>query len=492
MIARQRGRLLLTGAVALAAGCGPAVPVGGLAPVGIPDEMPGLLPEEPLAFPAFEEFRLANGLEVIHVPHAVQPITNLTLYLRVGGADDPVERAGRTAMAADLLDKGTTTRTAEQISEAIEGVGGSLRAGADADFLTVSATVLADDLPLAFDLVADVARRPSFPATELELVRQRTLSGLRAQLGQPGEIARRRFVEAVYGMGHPYGTSPTPASVEAVTRQELVELHARAFRPDAAVLVVAGAVDAAQARALAERHFGDWQPGAAPRAALPAPADRGPTRIALVHRPGSVQATLRIGHIGIRPEEPDFFPLQVMNRVLGGGFTSRLMQTLRDERGWTYGAGSAFTLPREVGVFSATTEVRTAVADSAVAEILAQLRVLRDEPMDPAEMQSAVSFLVGSFPLTVETAGQIAGQIARARLVGRPLEHITEYRERIQTVTPEEVTRAARRHVDPDRTVVVVVGDAVELLPRLRAIAPVQLYDVEGAPLEPAALGAGP
>jgi zinc protease len=210
-----------------------------------------------------------------------------------------------------------------------------------------------------------------------------------------------------------------------------------------------------------------------------------------VHRPGSVQATLRIGHLGIRPDEPDFFPLQVMNRVLGGGFTSRLMQ-----RSATSGVDLRRRLglhaAREVGVFSATTEVRTAVADSAVAEILAQLRVLRDEPMDPAEMQSAVSYLVGSFPLTVETAGQIAGQIARARLVGRPLEHITEYRERIQTVTPEEVTRAARRHVDPDRTVVVVVGDAAQLLPRLRAIAPVQLYDVEGAPLEPAALGAGP
>jgi hypothetical protein len=171
--------------------------------------MPGLLPEEPLAFPVFEEFRLANGLQVIHVQHAVQPIANLTLYLRTGGADDPVERAGRTAMAADLLDKGTTTRTAEQISEAIEGVGGSLRASADADFLTVSSTVLAEDLPLAFDLVADISRRPTFPEDEFALVRQRTLSGLRAQLGQPGEIARRRFVQEVYGAGHPYGTSPT-------------------------------------------------------------------------------------------------------------------------------------------------------------------------------------------------------------------------------------------------------------------------------------------
>jgi len=491
MITRRLGIGTAALALLLAAACGPAVPALAPAPVGIPDEMPGLLPEEALAFPAFEEFRLANGLRVIHVHHAVQPIANLTLYLHTGGADDPAERAGRTAMAADLLDKGTSTRTADQISEAIEGVGGSLWTNADADFLTVSSTVLAEDLPLAFDLVADVTRRPTFPADEFALVRQRTLSGLRAQLGQPGEIARRRFVQEVYGEGHPYGTSPTPASVEGVTRQELVDLHARTFRPDAAVLVVAGAVDAAQARALAERHFGDWQPGALPRPALPAPVDPGPTRIALVHRPGSVQATIRIGHLGIRPDEPEFFPLQVMNRVLGGGFTSRLMQRLRDEKGWAYGAGSAFTLPREVGIFSAATEVRTAVADSAVAEILSQLRALREQPMDPAEMQSAVDYLVGSFPLTIETAGQIAGQIARARLIGRPLEHITEYRERIQAVTPDDVTRAARRHVDADRAVVVVVGDAVELLPRLRGIAPLQLYDVEGARLDPGGIGGG-
>jgi zinc protease len=488
MIARRLGIGIPAAALALVAACAPAGPALAPSPVGIPDEVPGLLPEEPLAFPAFEEFRLANGLQVIHVHHAVQPIANLTLYLRTGGADDPVARAGRTAMAAELLDKGTTTRSAEQISEAIEGVGGSLWTGADADFLTISSTVLAEDLPLAFDLVADITRRPTFPEAEFALVRQRTLSGLRAQLGQPGEIARRRFVQEVYGEGHPYGTSPVPASVEAVTRQELVDLHARTFRPDAAVLVVAGAVEAARARTLAEQHFGDWQPGAAARPALPAPADRGPTRIALVHRPGSVQATIRVGHRGIRPDEPDFFPLQVMNRVLGGGFTSRLMQRLRDEKGWAYGAGSSLTQPRDVGIFFATTEVRTAVADSAVAEILSQLHALRDQPMDAAEMQSAVNYLVGNFPLTIETAGQIAGQIARARLIGRPLEHITQYRERIQAVTPEDVSRAARRHVDAGRATVVVVGDAVELLPRLSGIAPLQLYDVEGARLDPASL----
>jgi zinc protease len=491
MTRRMLGLSAPAGALALLAACAPAAPTASPQPGRIPDEMPGTLPEQRIAFPEFAEFRLANGLEVIHVPHAVQPIANLTLYLRVGGADDPAERAGRAAMAATLLTKGTTTRTAEQIAESIEGIGGSLRAFADADFLTVTSTVLAENLPLAFELAADVVRRPTFPADEFALVRQRTLSGLRAQLGDPGEIARRRFVREVYGEEHPYGTSPTPGSVEGIAREELVALHGREFRPDAAVLVVAGAVDAGQARALAEQHFGDWQPGATARAALPAVGQPGPTRIALVHRPGSVQATIRIGHLGTRADEPDYFPLEVMNRVLGGGFTSRLMQRLRDEKGWAYGAGSGFTRPRDVGVFSATTEVRTEVADSAVTEILAQLRTLREQPMDEAEMRAAVSYLVGSFPLGIETAGQIAGQIARARLIGRPLEHITEYRERIQGVSPQDVTRAARRHVDPDGAVVVVVGDAVQLLPMLSGIAPIVLYDVEGIRLDPEALVGG-
>jgi zinc protease len=493
MMIRTSGTLS-AGALLLLAACAPHAPVpapGPAAGVGIPATMPEPLPERPIAFPPFQEFRLANGLEVIHVRHEVQPIANVSLYLRVGGADDPAERAGRAGMAADLLTQGTTTRTAEQISEAIEGVGGSLRAFSDADFITITSTVLADDLPLAFDLVADVARRPTFPQDEVELVRQRTLSGLRAALGQPGEIARRRFVREVYGEGHPYGVSPTPGTVQAVTRDELEALHRQGFRPDNAVLVVAGAVDPARARALAEQHFGDWTPGAPTRAALPAAQPPAETRIALVHRPGSVQATIRVGHLGIRPDEPDFFPLEVMNRVLGGGFTSRLMQRLRDEKGWTYGAGSGFTLPREVGVFSASTDVRTEVADSAVAEILAQLRALRDEPVSREEMQSSVRYLVGNFPLTIETAGQISGRIARARLIGRPLEHLTEYRERVLEVTPADLTRAAQRHVRPDRSVIVVVGDAAQLLPRLSAIAAVRLYDVEGEPLDPAGLGGG-
>jgi zinc protease len=178
-----------------------------------------------------------------------------------------------------------------------------------------------------------------------------------------------------------------------------------------------------------------------------------------------------------------------MNRVLGGGFTSRLMQRLRDQMGWTYGAGSGFTLPREVGIFSVSTDVRTAVADSAVVEILSQLRALRDGAVEPAEMQSSVRYLVGNFPLGIETAGQIAGRIARARLLGRPMEHLTEYRERVLEVTPADIARAARNHVHPDRTVIVVVGDAAQLLPRLTGIAPLRLYDVEGAPLDPATFG---
>jgi zinc protease len=491
MIARTLGTFSLAG-VLVAAACAPPAPVAAPGPavaVGIPAAVPEPLPERRIEFPPFASWTLPNGLEVVHVRHAVQPVANVTLYFRVGGADDPAERAGRAGMAADLVTQGTTTRTAEEISEAIEGVGGSLRSFADADFVTIVSTVLVDDLPVAFDLVADVARRPTFPDDEVELVRQRTLSGLRAALGQPGEIARRRFVHEVYGEGHPYGVSPTPGTVQAVTREELVELHRRGFRPDNAVLVVAGAVDAAQARQLAERHFGDWAPGAEGRAAFPAPAPPQGPRIALVHRPGSVQATIRIGHLGIRPDEPDFFALEVMNRVLGGGFTSRLMQRLRDELGWTYGAGSGFTLPREVGVFSASTDVRNEVADSAVAEILVQLRALREEPIPAEEMQSSVRYLVGNFPLTIETAGQIAGRIARARLIGRPLEHVTEYRERILEVTPDDVARAARRHVRPEAAVIVVVGDAGLLHPRLSAIAPVRVYDVEGAALDPAAFG---
>jgi zinc protease len=482
-VAKRRLAGAAVAALALAA-CGPAV-----GPAAGPQRaMPAPLAERPIQFPSFHESRLPNGLQLIVIEHGQQPVASVNLFVRSGAAAEPARQAGLAGMTAELLTKGTPTRTATQIAETIEGVGGSLNASAGDDWSTVTASALAEHLPLALDLLADVTQRPTFPQSEVELTRTRMLSMLQAQLGQPGEIARRRFVGEIYAE-HPYGVSPVAGTVQGLQRADLEQFHRQHFGPQNAMLVVAGNVRRAEVEELARRYFGGWQQtGATPAVQLPPVPARQQTRVYLVHRPGSVQSSIWVGHAGVRPDDPDFFALQVMNQMLGGGSDARLFQILREEKGWTYGAYSRFTRPRDVGYFSATAEVRTEVTDSAVAEIMHQLRRLRDEAPPAADVEAARNFLAGSFPLRMETAGQVASQVAQARLLGVPIEHVTEFPQRIRAVTAADVRRVAQRHVRPDQAAIIVVGDATQILAGLEAIAPIVVYDVEGAPIERAAI----
>lgn len=448
-------------------------------PADPPTTPPPPLAERPVEFPAFQEMTLPNGLQMIVVEHFGQPVVSLNLYVRGGQAVDPAVQAGRASLVADLLTKGTTTRSAQEIAETIEGVGGRLNASAGSDWLSISSTVLVEHTPLAFDLVQDVVLNPTFPEDELEIIRRRTLSGLQAQLGQPGAIAQRRFVETIYG-DHPYGISAVPGTVRDVTRDDVVAYHENHFAPGNALLVVSGAITVAEAEQLATRYLGVWDATAASPAPLPAVMQRDAMHIHLVHRPGSVQSNIWLGHEGLTPGHPDYFALLVLNKLLGQGADARLFQILREEKGWTYGAYTRFTRPADVGYFAATTEVRTAVTDSAVVEILHQLRRLQDEAIPEDEFQGAVSFLAGSFPLRIETPGQIASQVAQARLLGLSPDDVTEFRSRILAVTQDDVRQAAQAHIRPDAAAIVIVGDATEILENLQSIAPITLYDVEG------------
>jgi len=466
----------------MAAACAPRAHAGAAAPA-LP-EPPAPLADRPLEFPLFRETTLSNGLPLLIVEHPGQPVATVSLYIRSGSSADPVEQAGLADLAADLLTKGTDARSSEEISETIEGVGGRLDASASQDFLSISATILEDHLPLAMDLLSDVALRPTFPEEEFQLARRRTLSGLEAALGQPGTLAEQAFLEEVYGKDHPYGVGAVPATVSRIDLEDVRAFHRGNFGPSNALLVVAGAVDAARVQALADRYFGNWSAAAPEGRRFPEPPVRVDRRITLIHRPGSVQSNIWVGHIGVRPDTPDYFAIQVLNQILGGGSVSRLQQVLRDERGWTYGAYSLFTRPRDLGFFAAVTEVRTEVTDSAVAEIVSQMERLQHQPIPAREFDAAVSYLAGSFPLRIETPGQIASQIALSRLLGRPLEHVTEYRERIRAVTPADVQRVAREYVRPEQAAIVVVGDATLVAPGIRALAPLSIRDVEGRPVE--------
>jgi zinc protease len=439
----------------------------------------------PVRFPPFQEAVLPNGLQLVVIEHHDQPVVSVSLAFRAGGIYDPPGRKGVSELLAELLTKGTETRTAEQLAATIEGVGGTLSATSGDDFLTISADALSDQLGLVFDLLGDVTLHSTFPESELELGRTRALSALALQLSQPGAVAQRFFGNEIYGR-NPYGASPTRESYKAVTRDDLIAFARERLRPGGgALLVVAGDVSETQVRELATTVFGSWRGAPSASPPLPAPPAHAQIDIVLVNRPGSAQANIALGNTTIGPTDPIYYPARIATQVLGGGPDSRLFLILRERKSWTYGAYASLHRYRGVGYWQATAEVRTDVADSALQELLHQVDRMRTEVIPDSELAAAKGFLVGSFPLTIETPSQIAGQVANVKLLGLGDDYLRLYRERLSAVTALQARSAAARLFRRAGLTIVVVGDAVQLYDRLRAIAPVRLVDVDGKPLTP-------
>ncbi|HLB54451.1 MAG TPA: pitrilysin family protein [Gemmatimonadales bacterium] len=443
---------------------------------------PGPLVAAP--FPPFRETVLPNGLRLLVVESRKQPIVSLSLNFPAGSISDPAGKEGLADMVAGLLTKGAGNRTAEEVAEAIEGAGGVLTASAGADFLSINSTVLTGSLPLAFELLADAVMRPRFAETELTLLRLQTLSGLQVALTQPEEIANRAFRRALYG-DHPYARSTTQASARAITRDDLVALHRDRLRPAGALLVIAGAISPEEAQRLAARAFEGWT-GPAPAAiSSAAPRSPGKTELILVHRPGSVQSNIVVGNLTYLPNDPRLYAAAVANQVLGGGASSRLFLILREEKSWTYGAYSRYSRRKGVGYFAANSEVRTEVTDSALREMLHQMRRIRSEPVPAAELAAAKGALVGRYPLIIETADQVAGVVAEARLYGLPPDFVQTYRVRLGRVSAAEAQATAQSTIHPDSLTIVLVGDGTKMYERIKDIAPVTLLDPEGNRLTP-------
>ena len=488
-ISRQPGVTGITGAVALVAAL---VALPAAAQAQYPTRPPAPTALRPVRFPPFVTARLANGMDLVVVEQHKQPVVTVTLAVQAGAIHEPADKVGLSGMVAELLTRGTASRTADQIAAEVEGAGGSIFAGSDNDFTRVSVSSLSEHLPLALDVIADVVTRSTFPVAELELARTRMLSALRVELSQPASIADRIFRREVYG-AHPYGRSATPASLQAITHDDVVSFFTRRVKPTGALLVVAGDVDAARVRRLAAEAFGAWRGTQAAAAQPPTIPARSLTEIVLVHKPGAVQSNILAGFTFITPRDPAVYPLTIANKIVGGGTDARLFLILREQHGWTYGSYSSFSRPYGMGAFEANAEVRTAVTDSAVAEIVRQLGLIRTETPADSEIAAAKNYLAGVFPLTIQTAQQIAGAVASARLLGLPDDYVVRYRERLAAVTTAQLAAAAQRFFTTDKMVVLVVGDGPALLGKLRALGhPLRIVDVEGQPLTEADLNPRP
>jgi len=421
---------------------------------------PPPLPPREATFPPYELRTLANGLQVVVVMHHEQPAVNLRLLIGAGAASDPDGKNGVAALTGQLLDQGTTSRTATEIAETIDTIGGILSVGAGTDLSFVSVLVMTDSFEFGVDLISDIARNPSFAPAEIERQRQQVLSGLQVSYDDPSYLAGVVFGRLVYG-SHPYGMphNGTPASVLGITRDDLRAFHETHYAPNNALLGIVGDIDAETAFTAAERVFGDWERKtlpSPPSAELPAPT----SRIVVIDKPGSVQTAIRVGHVGLPRASPDFLAFDVAIKILGGEGGNRLGSVLRTERSLTYAASADMASRRFGGDFMAKTDTRSDATAEALRLMVDEVARLRRERVSRRELQNAQAYLAGSFPLTIETPNAIAAQVLESLLYGLDLADLPTYPDRINAVTVDDIQRVTRKYLQPQRLSIVLVGEA--------------------------------
>ncbi|MBS0183411.1 MAG: insulinase family protein [Nitrospira sp.] len=405
-------------------------------------------------------FTTPNGMTVIVLEQHFLPIIEIHALIKAGSAQDPPEKAGLANLVAGLLDEGTTTRSSKQLAEQIDFVGGSLGAQADEDFTTASARTLKKDIDLGFTLLADILQRPAFPKQEFERVRSQILGEITSDNDDPGHVAMKAFNQLVF-QNHPYRwpVNGTEDTLGKITLTDVQTFYAKEYLANQVILTIVGDVTVEQATALVQTHFGSWKKGIAPSRAAKKPAVIDKKVVQLIEK-DLTQSTIVIGHHGISRTNPDFYAVTVMNHVLGaGGFSSRLMDSIRDKQGLAYGITSHYDARSMPGSFWINLQTRTETTNQAITGVLAEMKAIREAPVSDQELADAKAFLMGSFPLRLDSTAKLAKILAQVEFFGLGFDYFTQYPKWIERVTKEDVQRVARQYLDPQRYALVVVGN---------------------------------
>lgn len=440
---------------------------------------PGAIRE--FGFPPSAGAVLANGLRVRVATQRALPVVTVRVIVDAGGALEGAGEEGLATLVANALEGGTERLDGEALAWELESAGLQLESWATWDALQLECTAVRDQLPAALALLAEIVRLPSFPAAEVTRLRDEQLAELLQRQVEPRALADDMAAHFLFAPATPYAR-PLLGRRESVERFDdaaVRAFHARRFAPGATAVVLAGAIEPAEAEALVAASFGDWQ-GEVPRGGAIAVEPRSRDRtLHLVDRTGAVQTELRIGHVGVARSHPDYFPLLVMNGLLGGTFTSRLNLSLREKHGFTYGVRSGFAHRRAPGPFVIQTAVGTDVTVRAIEETLAEVQSLLEAGATEAEVSGVRNYLAGIFPLELQTTEQLAAKLAEAVIYDLPEDYFARYRDRITAVSRDDVDRAARAHIRPDEFAIVVVGDAAALAEGVEAagVAPVVRHE---------------
>ncbi len=437
-----------------------------------------------LKLPVMLEKTLPNGLKLIIVEQHELPLVDVALVVRTGVEADPVGKSGLATLTADMLDEGAANRDALGIADQVGylAIGLGTSAGWDQSTVTLHSTRATLDSAMA--LMADVVLRPTFASKEFTRVHNERLTALLQEQDRGPAIADRAFASIVFGDDNPYGSTSTGSreTVENIVRDDVQNFWKQWYVPNNATLVIVGDLTAAEAEQRATAIFGSWAktevPTLAEVKAAPAPKS---SVIYIVDKPNAPQSSFRLGSVGVARSTPDYYPLQVLNTALGGSFTSRLNQNLRETKGYTYGARSGFGMRREPGPFIASAEVVAGKTDSAMVEFMKELNAIR-EPMKPEELEKTKRYLQLGYPADFEENGGIASAIAQLIPYGLPLSTLSDYQAKIGSVTAADLERVAKQYLDPAKMSLVVVGDRKTIEPALRAlkIAPVEIRSLGG------------
>ncbi len=442
-------------------------------------------PARDVHLPTVHRSTLPNGIEVNVVEYHTLPVLHIRLTVRAGQDTDPRTLPGLASLTGDMLKEGTRTHTSAQIAETIEFVGGTLDVMTSPDVTTVSIAVLKDHAETAMTLLGEILVDSTFPQSEMDKLRRRELDRLQRAQNDPGWLTRRAFLQAVYGSGHPYAENDTtPEALQHITRADLVRFHQERYVGGNMFLVAAGDVDVTHFNELVARTLGRVRRGTAPPVTfppLPTPAAR---QVILIDRPSSPQSVVRVGNPALRRNDPDFVPFTVANHVLGGGPASRLFMDLRELRSLTYGAYARVGEAVDIGTWFAGAQVRTPMTGDALHALYLHLQcITHDAPPSP-EMDETRSYLIDSFPLSIETPGNIADLVSALRIFHLPDDYFDTFRTRVAGVDGAAALAAASRYIHPDTAPLIVVGTAdapVDVGPLCAALAtPEHAHDTLG------------
>jgi zinc protease len=446
---------------------------------------PAVGPERPFTPPPRAERTLPNGLRVVAVRYATVPKVSLVLTIQSGLAVDPAEKAGLAQFVADAVQEGTTSRDSRKIRQDIFAMGAALTATAGQDTSSFTMRGLADTLPAMAALLADIVRNPTFPQSEIDLLKANTAQGLQAQLASPQYLANRAFRQTLFGP-HPYArTGATLDSVKVIDRASVVEYHKTYYRPNNAFVVVTGDVAPDAAFAAVEKAFGEWTRGTVPPPpVVPAPSLQG-RKVVFVQRPNSVQSSISLGNFTIRRNDPRWIVMNVANQIYGGAFDSRLIRNIREEKGYTYSPQSIFQAMAQAGLYRGVADVRNEVTGATLKEVYSEIDKLRAEGPGAAELENAKTYARGLFVIQNATQSGFAGTLNTMYSFGLPKDYPETFQKTVSGLSAEAVKTGAQMLLSSQDSVIVVVGDWTKVKDQMGGFGNISFVDINGNAIPP-------